>query len=325
MIVTLTLNPGLDLTYALAEANLGEVDVHRATTATMEPSGKGVNVSRALHANGVPTVAVMPLGGSTGHYLSELLVAEGVTHRWVDQHADTRINTTVVLAGGETVKVNGPGGHLSTSAVESLKSQIEAALRSGSDGELWLAICGSLPPGVDASVVGEFVALAHSAGARCAIDASGDALKAAIRAGADLLAPNRIELAEVESSAASATFLSIAELAATAHELATRTGSSLLISLGSDGALFADGHILVHGYGPALVPVNTAGAGDALLSGWLAGEGDAHERMTQAIQWGRAACLAPTTVAPPLTVGSVSTATISVDVINHSTTERSLP
>ena len=56
-VVTLTLNPGLDLTYTLTESMVGEVDVHRATTATLEASGKGVNVSRALHANGIDTVA----------------------------------------------------------------------------------------------------------------------------------------------------------------------------------------------------------------------------------------------------------------------------
>lgn len=324
MIVTLTLNPSLDLTYALAEDQVGEVDVHRATTATMEASGKGVNVSRALHANGVQTVAVLPLGGSTGRYLSELLVAEQVAHRWVEQPEDTRINTTITLAGGETAKVNGPGGHLSATAVEALKGEVAAALRgsTGSEG-VWLAICGSLPPGADAALVGEFVALAHAEGAKCAIDASGDALGAAISAGADLLAPNRIELAEVEPSAASAT--SVVELAATAADLAKRTHASLLVSLGVDGALFTDGDVILHGHGPALVPVNTAGAGDALLSGWLAGAGTTSERLSRAIRWGRAACLAPTTVAPALSGTGLTEGEITVDTISHSTTERSLP
>ena len=49
-----------------------------------------------------------------------------------------------------------------------------------------------------------------------------------------------------------------------------------------------------------MTPVNTAGAGDALLSGWLGGAGAPAERMARAIRWSRAACLAPTTVAPPL-------------------------
>ncbi len=316
MIVTLTLNPGLDLTYRLEESRVGEVEVHRARTATMEASGKGVNVSRALHANGVPTMAVLPLGGSTGTYLSELLSADDVAHRRVVQQTQTRINTTIAVAGGETVKVNGPGGRLSPAEVDGLKSEVEAALGvTTADGELWLAICGSLPPGMGPDVVGTFVSLAHEHGARCAIDASGEALKAAISAGADLLAPNRLELAEVDAGALSATTL--VELGSVAATLARRIGSTLLVSLGGDGALFTDGEQVVHGHGPPLTPVNTAGAGDALLSGWLAGPGSAADRMARATRWGRAACLSPTTVAPGLHGLPEETDEISVDVLVH--------
>jgi 1-phosphofructokinase len=95
-----------------------------------------------------------------------------------------------------------------------------------------------------------------------------------------------------------------------------------LVSLGADGALFTDGDVMLHGHGPALVPVNTAGAGDALLSGWLAGAGTTTDRLSRAIRWGRAACLAPTTVAPPL-AGAGQTGEISVDIISHTNTQGS--
>ena len=321
MIVTLTLNPGLDLTYSLIESSIGEVDVHRATTATMEASGKGVNVSRALHINGVRTIAVLPLGGSTGHHLSELLDIEGVAHRSVAQEAATRVNTTIAVSGGRTAKVNGPGGRLSGADLQALELEVAAALSDPTDhDEVWLAVCGSLPPGVDPAVVGDFVALAHNHGARCVLDASGEALAAAISAGADLLAPNRLELAEVDPRAASAE--SLEDLAAVASDIARDTGAALLVSLGEDGALFTDGDVVVHGHGPDLTPVNTAGAGDALLSGWLAGAGAPADRMARAIRWGRAACLSPTTVAPALTdpldpADPITVAPITVDTVRH--------
>lgn len=299
MIVTLTLNPGLDLTYSLDEPSVGAVDVHRATTATLEASGKGVNVSRALHINGIDTIAVLPLGGSTGHHLAELLETEGVTHRSVGQQAATRVNTTMTVTGGHTAKVNGPGGRLASADVEALKQEVVAALDEVTgDGEVWLAVCGSLPPGLDPALVAEFIALAHAHGARCALDASGQALAAAISAGADLLAPNRLELAEVDPRAAGARTLE--DLTTIAAEMACETGTSLLVSLGEDGALFTDGDVVVHGRGPALTPVNTAGAGDALLAGWLAETAPPVDRMARAIRWSRAACLAATTVAPAL-------------------------
>jgi 1-phosphofructokinase len=322
MIVTLTLNPGLDLTYTLTESSVGEVDVHRATTATLEASGKGVNVSRALHTNGVETVAVVPLGGSTGHHLAELLDLDGVRYRSVTQHAVTRVNTTIAVSGGHTAKVNGPGGRLSDGDREALTREVGLALsESSARDEVWLAVCGSLPPGLGPAVLGEFVALAHAHGARCAVDASGPALAVAIAAGADLLAPNRLELAEVETSTATAE--SVADLAAVTARIARERATSLLVSLGEDGALFTDGDVVVHGRGLALTPVNTAGAGDALLSGWLARAGDPADRMARAIRWSRAACLAATTVAPSLLEPPDAFDGVTVDLLPIGRPERS--
>lgn len=328
MIVTLTLNPSLDLTYTLAETEVGQVEVHRATTATIEASGKGVNVSRALHANGRPTIAVLPLGGTTGHHLAELLETAGVPFRGIAQRADTRVNTTLAVGGRHTAKVNGPGGRLTDADLAALRREVDAALRSaasehrehrepGDDGdeELWLAVCGSLPPGVDPAVVGEFVTLAHARGARCAIDASGPALAAAISAGADLLAPNQLELAEVDTAAAAAA--SLHDLASVAVDVAAATGAALLVSLGAQGALFTDGNVVIHGHGPALTPVNTAGAGDALLSGWLAGAAAPANRMQRAIRWGRAACMSSTTVADPLPDPTDPSTKVEIDTIRH--------
>ena len=62
MIITVTLNPSLDLTYTLSEVGR-DIDVHRASSSTLEASGKGVNVSRILNKAAVPTVAVLPVGG----------------------------------------------------------------------------------------------------------------------------------------------------------------------------------------------------------------------------------------------------------------------
>jgi len=306
VIVTLTLNPGLDLTYTLTEPTICAVEVHRAATATIEASGKGVNVSRILQRNGFRTSAVLPLGGSTGHHLAELLAFEGVEQYSIPQSVATRINTTITTRNGDTAKVNGPGASLSRTELDALVELVGAALDGDGDGDgdgdpkagadqHWLAVCGSLPPGVDPAVVGAFVSLAHAHGARCAIDASGPALRAAITAGADLLAPNRFELGEVDPQAATAG--TTEELAAVAAGIAHRTGAALLVSLGADGALFTNGDLVLHGHGPALTPVNTAGAGDALLAGWLGGDLPPIQRMGQAIRWSRAACLAATTVA----------------------------
>jgi 1-phosphofructokinase len=130
-----------------------------------------------------------------------------------------------------------------------------------------------------------------------------------VRAGADLLSPNGIELSDLAGPDAGFDGDTdpgvVAEVAA---GVARRTGGQLLVSLGARGAVWTDGIAARHAAGPPVVPQNTAGAGDALLSGWLAGpvgagpssaesgaEGDA--RLARGVAWGAAACLSAGTVA----------------------------
>jgi 1-phosphofructokinase len=310
VIITVTPNPALDLTYTLPTGG-EEVDVHRATKSTLEASGKGVNVSRALHNAGLPTCAVLPAGGAAGRALVELLNDDGVLHRVSRQAGETRINTTAVRPGGETLKLNGPGATLSQEERHNLLRETTQALehaRKHAERTLWVAVCGSLPPAADPELIVELVELAHHYGAKSAVDASGNALAAALESGADLLAPNRFELTEASPSIPSSG--SIKELADAARELSRQTGTALLISLGPDGAVYTDGRQALHGTGPALTPINTAGAGDALLAGWLAADSEPNSSLSQAITWGRSACLANTTVDP--NPGKGDTAVITV-------------
>jgi 1-phosphofructokinase len=312
VIVTVTPNPSLDLTYVLAPADsLGrnDIEVHRAESVTLEASGKGVNVTRALALAAVPSVAVYPAGGPTGQQLTDLLAAAGVAHRAVLVCGATRVNTTVLQPSAATTKVNAPGAALSRAEIADLLAatcevlSVQVPVPGGPDGDRsWLAVCGSLPPETDPELVGDLVRLAHARGVRCAVDSSGAPLKVALAAGADLLAPNVAELAQVSDVLPEARG---DELARAVAHVAAEHQCELLVSLGADGALWTDGNQVVHARGEAVIPVNTAGAGDALLAGWLAGAWhpaeSTRQRLQRAVAWGRAACLSPTTVAalPP--------------------------
>ena len=296
LIITVTLSPALDVTYALPEGGGQDVDVFRASSSTLEASGKGVNVSRALHSVGVPTCAVLPAGGPAGRCLAELLDEEHVPHRIVAQDSSTRVNTTALRPGGETLKLNGPGATLTAGEQEALLDATRRALEGAAArvGETWVAVCGSLPRGTTADVVTRLVELAHAHGGKCAVDASGDALKAALEARADLLAPNRGELADVVDDGLRAGGL--LDLGQALRSLSAETGSRLLVSVGREGALYTDGDDVLHGTAAPLTPVNTAGAGDALLAGWLSTVADRRSRLETAVRWGRSACLSVTTV-----------------------------
>jgi 1-phosphofructokinase len=303
VIITVTPNPGLDLTYLLAQGTGADIDVHRARSATVEASGKGVNVSRTLWAARVETCAVLPVAGGTGRYLIELLDDDGVPHRHVTQDGSTRVNTSALQPGGVTLKLNGPGSPLSSKQQDELVDQVAAALDDAITGagtrtpQIWLAVCGSLPPEADPGLIARLVAVAHHAGARCAVDASGEALAAALEAQADLLAPNRGELAEASRLVRDST-PGVKGIAEAAAALSHQRGLELLVSLGDAGALWSNGQRTLHATGPTIIPVNTAGAGDALLAGWLAHEDEPEVRLGRAVLWGRSACLTPTTVDP---------------------------
>ena len=76
MIVTLTPNPSVDRTIEVDALHRGAV--LRARASRVDPGGKGVNVSRALAANGRKTRAVLPGGGWEGEQLAALLAPADV-------------------------------------------------------------------------------------------------------------------------------------------------------------------------------------------------------------------------------------------------------
>jgi 1-phosphofructokinase len=325
VIVTVTPSPSLDLTYVLPTAlnpaapvsppPTPTSEVHRARSSFIEASGKGVNVSRTLARTGLSTLAVLPVAGATGRQLLDLLDADAVPHRAVEQSGMTRVNTSIVQPGHLT-KVNAPAPPATTAETDLLVASAAAALaharEADAGGAHWLAVCGALAGGRAEDVLRRLVAVAHAAGARCAVDTSSGALAAAVRAGADLLSPNLGELSDLvgPDAALAGDDVDAGLVADVAAGVARDTGGQLIVSLGARGAVWTDGVEALHAAGPPVDPVNTAGAGDALLAGWLAGpvgsvggpsspeSGEAGEqRLARGGAGGAAACLSPGTVA----------------------------
>ncbi|TQS45001.1 1-phosphofructokinase family hexose kinase [Cryptosporangium phraense] len=289
MILTVTPNPSLDRTYVLSGFQRGELN--RARNDTVEASGKGVNVARVLHSAGVRTAIVLPAGGPEGAQLAALLEAEGLSHRIVPTGAPVRTNVTL-LEPGRTTKVNAPGTPLTPADADALIAAVED-LAHGAD---WVVCSGSLPPDTPVDLIGEIVEAGRRAGAQTAVDASGEALRAAADAGPDVLAPNADELAELTGRMFPPGGRPLVRAALdAASALAGDTGGGVLVSLGPDGAVWVDPESALHAAAPPVTPVNTAGAGDALLAGWLAGPPEPGGRLRTAVAWGTAACLLPST------------------------------
>lgn len=284
MIVTLTLNPSLDRTVEVEGLERGAVI--RGVSSRVEPGGKGVNVTQALLANGVPSRPVLTCGGEEGQHLVRLLRDEGVEPVcvWIDEH--TRSNLTLAEPDGTVTKINEPGPVLSAADCE----RVEAALwELVAQPAAWVVVCGSMPPGLS---IDWFVSLCRrvvGAGVRLAVDTSGPALRAAAQAGAALLKPNRDELAEVVGRP----LPSLSDVLVAARELTSWGAGAVLVSLGAEGAVLVDGDGVCVGSAPVARPRSSVGAGDALLAGFLAAGAKGESALAEALAWGAAAVSLP--------------------------------
>lgn len=291
MILTLTLNPSLDRTLRIERLRSGEVN--RALDTFTDPGGKGVNVARALSEHGADVVAVMPVGASTGDALTALLRETGVPYVAVPAEHRTRANVSLVESDGVTTKINEPGQPLSSREVTAVTDAVISRVQDGD----WVVTAGSLAPGQDPEVYARIGRSVHAAGARWAVDTSGEALRAALNAAPDLVKPNLEELRE----AVGAEIESVGAVVDHCRDLIAGSGLTVLCSLGADGAVLVDRTIALAGVGPRVQVRNTVGAGDALLAGYLrgltTGERSAGALRT-GIAWATAAVATPGTGVP---------------------------
>jgi 1-phosphofructokinase len=288
LVVTVTPNPSLDRTMEVDALDRGEVV--RARAVHLDPGGKGVNVSRALVANGHPSRAVVPLGGFEGEQLASLLEGLGIEVAPVRIADSIRSNVTVVEPNGAVTKLNAPGPNLSDGELDVLLERAVAA----SEGAGWVAGCGALPPGVPDDLYARLVSAVRGVGVRVAVDTSGSALGKVLATGPDLLKPNETELTEVVGTR----LQTLGDVVAAAEKLRSHGVRAVLVSLGPNGAILVDDQGAVHGEGSVVVPRSTVGAGDALLAGFLAAGGEGPDAVAQGVSWGTAACVLPGTAMP---------------------------
>lgn len=303
MIVTVTLNPALDVTYRVDRVVPGAS--HRVSAVTAVAGGKGVNVASVLTGLGVPVVAAGLLGGDTGARLSADLSGRRIRHDFARCAGETRRSVTVVSeSDGEATVFNEPGPNVSPAEWTAFLAHLRDLLQEV--GARVVVVSGSLPRGVPAHACGEVVLLARETGALTIVDTSGDALGGALPSGPDVVKPNRDELAEV-------TGLELApgpeSLVSGAGLLQDRGAHDVLVSSGSDGLVFVPsrtaGPAQEAGSGrptasrawlPTPLSGNPTGAGDAAVAAVAFGlsTGSPPERwLAEAVAWSAAAVLHP--------------------------------
>ncbi|HKD96862.1 MAG TPA: 1-phosphofructokinase family hexose kinase [Micromonosporaceae bacterium] len=285
MILTLTPNPAVDLTYHLPTLRVGQVN--RVGTVTRRPGGKGVNVARILAAHGFPVLALGPAGGATGDEVRSLLDAAGVAHDLTPVGGATR-RTVVVAAADAATGLWEPGPVLSAAEWAAVRDTYVEALRSADVAVL----SGSLPAGVPADAYRDLVTAARAAGTPVILDADGEALRHGVAAGPTAIKPNAEELAALTgcpvTGVATATAAAAAACALGAGDVVVSLGPGGLVAVTADGVWSAAP--------PGMFSGNATGAGDAAVAALAVGlrDGDAWpDRLARMVAWSAAAAAAP--------------------------------
>jgi 1-phosphofructokinase len=303
MIVTVTPNPSLDRTVTLT-APLTRGAVHRVTSVTTEPGGKGVNVARALTLAGLEAVAVLPAPATDP--LVHALQASVVAFRCVPTTEAVRSNVAITEHDGTTTKLNEPGAALDAAALDALTR----AVIEGAENASWVVLSGSLPPGVPDGWYADVVTHLAPYPCRVAVDTSEGPLTALVdsldRAAPDLMKPNAEELAGVLGYSPQALEAAVAQgdpepVVSAARRLVDRGVGAVLATLGAAGAVLVDATGSWMAAPPPIVPRSTVGAGDASLAGYVradVGGAVPPQGLQMAVAYGSAAAALPGSALP---------------------------
>ncbi|MEV6925710.1 1-phosphofructokinase family hexose kinase [Dactylosporangium sp. NPDC051485] len=193
MILTVTLNPALDLTYEVER--LRPYATHRVSAVHERPGGKGLNVAGVLHALGEPVLATGLLGGPTGARVQALVDAAGLPSSFAAIAGETR-RTVTVADHTDATGLWEPGPVVSAAEWSAFAARFRTLL----DGAAVVTLSGSLPAGLSPDAYAELITIARSLGIPSVLDTSGEALRLGLRAGPTLAKPNEAELAALMGS-----------------------------------------------------------------------------------------------------------------------------
>ena len=261
MIVTLTLNPALDLTTSID--HLVPSEKMRCSAPRHDPGGGGINVARAIHALGGEALAVFPAGGPTGARIETLLADEGVPCQLIPIAGLTRENLAVdERETGKQFRFVMPGPALSQGERQSCLTAL-AGIRPK---PAYLVASGSLPSGCPETFYGTIIDWAAANDIKLILDTSGPALAVVRDKPVFLLKPSRSELEHLVGRSLSGRDA----IAAAALDLvARRCAEIVVVSLGAAGALLATaaGHAAFPA--PRIATKSTVGAGDSMVAGMV--------------------------------------------------------
>ncbi|KUE93441.1 1-phosphofructokinase [Streptococcus equinus] len=280
MIYTVTLNPSIDFIVRLDHLELGSVN--RMTSDDKFAGGKGINVSRILQRLDVDNTATGFIGGFTGRFVENGLIAEGIKTNFVQVSEDTRIN--VKIKAGEETEINGAGPKISDEKLEELK-----AILAGLSSEDTVVFAGSAPSSLGNQVYNTLIPIAKKAGAEVVCDFEGQTLLDSLNYQPLLVKPNNHELADIFGVELNG----LENIEKYAREILAKGAKNVIISMAGDGALLITPEAAYFAKPIKGTVKNSVGAGDSMVAGFT-GEYVKSGDPIEALKWG-VACGTATT------------------------------
>ncbi|MEO8376992.1 MAG: 1-phosphofructokinase family hexose kinase [Candidatus Sumerlaeota bacterium] len=260
MIITVTLNPAVDITLTVQSFVPGEVN--RAVETQKSAGGKGINVSRSLRVLGEPSVALTVLGGDSAPEFQRLARESEIQIIYISVPGEIRSNIHVLDQSTRNIfKVNQPGNALAEVHFNHFKMLFRQQLKAASA----VALGGSLPPGSPVTCYRDLADLAVRHNVLAVVDAVGPVLLEALHAKPFIAKPNRRELEETFGKK----IRTEKQMIAAARELNALGAQWAVISDGAKPIIATSSTEIYRVVPPRIVAKGTTGAGDALAAGFL--------------------------------------------------------
>lgn len=262
MILTVTLNPSIDISYQLEDLAIDTVN--RVIDVRKTPGGKGLNVARVLNDLGESVSASGCIGGELGDFIVHHL-PETIEKRFFKIAGDTR-NCIAILHDGKQTEILEQGPLVDPDEADGFVNHFKYIL----DGVDVVTMSGSLPAGMPDDYYGRLIRLANVFGKKTVLDCSGNALKSVLE-GDDkptVIKPNRDELAQLLGREVSK---DVDDLKAVLNQPLFAGIEWIIVSLGADGA-FAKHHDTFYKVDiPKIEVLNPVGSGDSTVAGIASG------------------------------------------------------
>ena len=260
-ILTVTLNPAIDVTLQLDVLHVGEVNRHH--TVETHAAGKGLNVAQVLKDLGHDVVVTGFLGEANRQIFDAHFAKEHFENQFVYIQGETRQNIKIAEASGRMTDINGQGLYIDANAKLQLREKIQAMI---ADIDM-VVIAGSLPRGFEPSELRALIEFLNREDKKVAVDTSGSALRAAIAANPWLIKPNSDELTETYHLPAN----SFAEQQQLFQSLGHMQIQHIIVSMGEQGVNWLHPTHPLHAQAPHVQVKSTVGAGDSLVAGMIHG------------------------------------------------------